>query len=269
VAVGAESLSTKNDILVQHAKFAESHEVGIVVVSEREGVKTVQPTMVRVTAVGRLSNPNHWFSPWIMRSFAAPDIGLRMITRGSILWRPVSDWILVSERILMKSSGKNAKFGSPCPIGDPLQTIAGLWKGEILWFLQDGAPRRFMELRRLLSSVSPKVLTQKLRELERNGLITRVQFAEIPPKVEYTMTDLGRSAIPILAAIAEWWTDHADEGRAREGEADAEGGVLGNLRVRAARRDRRGAVALGRPRRESVGRSEHRVGVMGLMGDMG
>jgi DNA-binding HxlR family transcriptional regulator len=78
-----------------------------------------------------------------------------------------------------------------------------------------------MELRRLISSVSPKVLTQKLRELERHGLITRVQFAEIPPKVEYTMTDLGRSAIPILAAIADWWTDHADEVRAHEGEADA------------------------------------------------
>jgi DNA-binding HxlR family transcriptional regulator len=93
---------------------------------------------------------------------------------------------------------------SPCRVGEAIGIVGGRWKGEILWFVKDG-PRRFMELRRLLPAISPKVLTQELRDLERDGLVHREHHAEIPPRVEYSMTPLGRSALPMLATIAEWW----------------------------------------------------------------
>lgn len=95
-----------------------------------------------------------------------------------------------------------------CQLGEAMDVLAGRWKGEILWFLQDG-PQRFMELRRAIPAVSPKVLTQKLRDLELHGLIDRKQYAEIPPRVEYSMTRLGRSAIPVLETIDGWWKKHA------------------------------------------------------------
>ena len=95
--------------------------------------------------------------------------------------------------------------GRPCSLGGAVEVIASRWKGEILWHLQAG-PKRFMELRRLIPPVSPKVLTQKLRELERDGLVRRTHHPEIPPRVEYEMTDLGASAVPVLQAIDRWWS---------------------------------------------------------------
>ena len=92
----------------------------------------------------------------------------------------------------------------PCGIVDAVDAFGGRWKGSILWWLQDG-PRRFGELRRLVAGVTPKVLTQSLRQLEKDGLVSRKQFEEIPPRVEYGLTDLGQSALPLLDAIAEWW----------------------------------------------------------------
>jgi len=95
----------------------------------------------------------------------------------------------------------------PCSLGDAVDVFASRWKGQVLWYLQDG-PRRFMELRRLIPTVSPKMLTQKLRELERDGLVHREHHREIPPRVEYTMTELGRSVLPVLEAIETWWKQH-------------------------------------------------------------
>lgn len=95
----------------------------------------------------------------------------------------------------------------PCALGDAVSILASRWKGEILWFLQD-EPRRFMELRRSIPAISPKVLTRKLRELEQDGLIRREHHAEIPPRVEYSMTELGRTAIPVLQTIEKWWAAH-------------------------------------------------------------
>lgn len=97
----------------------------------------------------------------------------------------------------------------PCDVGDAVEALGASWKGDILWHLTDG-PRRFMELRRRIPAVSPKVLTQALRSLERDGLVSRVQHAEIPPRVEYSLTALGRSAGPVLQVIAEWWKKHGD-----------------------------------------------------------
>jgi DNA-binding HxlR family transcriptional regulator len=97
----------------------------------------------------------------------------------------------------------------PCNVGEAVEALGARWKGDILWHLKDG-PKRFMELRRLIPSISPKVLTQALRSLEQDGLVNRVHHAEIPPRVEYSMTALGRSAGPVLQVIAEWWKRHGE-----------------------------------------------------------
>jgi len=97
----------------------------------------------------------------------------------------------------------------PCNVSAAVEALAARWKGDILWHLSDG-PKRFMELRRRIPAVTPKVLTQALRALERDGLVDREQHAEIPPRVEYSLTALGRSAGPVLQLIAEWWKKHGD-----------------------------------------------------------
>ena len=81
------------------------------------------------------------------------------------------------------------------------------WKPEILWHLRE-RPRRFNELRCLIASVSQKMLAQQLRELERDGIVTRTQYEEIPVRVEYATTDLGRSLYPLFEEIYQWWTNH-------------------------------------------------------------
>lgn len=90
-----------------------------------------------------------------------------------------------------------------CPIGGSINVFGGKWKPEILYFLNQ-SPRRFNELRRLIPNVTQRMLTQQLRELERDGLIDREQFLEIPPKVVYTMTELGHSLIPIFNQLEKW-----------------------------------------------------------------
>jgi len=102
-----------------------------------------------------------------------------------------------------------ARAVGPCSVGDAVEALGARWKGEILWYLAPG-PRRFMELRRLIPAVSPKVLTQALRALEQDGLVDRVQHPQIPPRVEYSLTALGRSAGPVLQVIAEWWKKHGE-----------------------------------------------------------
>ena len=100
----------------------------------------------------------------------------------------------------------------PCGIADALETVGGRWKGDILWWLKDGH-KRFNELRRLIPSITPKVLTQELRALVRDGLVEREHHPEIPPRVEYSMTPLGRSAVPLLGSIAEWWMKYGSDVR--------------------------------------------------------
>lgn len=96
---------------------------------------------------------------------------------------------------------------SPCPVMTALSVIGGKWKPIILWVLRDGA-RRFGEMLRLIPPITQKVLTQHLRELERDGLIQRRVHEVVPPKVEYSLTDYGRSLEPVLKAIADWGEVH-------------------------------------------------------------
>lgn len=89
------------------------------------------------------------------------------------------------------------------PVEHALHAIGGKWKPMILWQLLEGT-RRFAELQRAIPEVSAKVLTEQLRELEADGLLERQVFAEVPPRVEYTLTALGRALEHVLAALCDW-----------------------------------------------------------------
>lgn len=84
-----------------------------------------------------------------------------------------------------------------------LDLIGGKWKSVILFRLSEGT-KRFSELGRLLPRVSPRMLTRQLRDLERDGLVTRTVYAEVPPRVEYSLTDTGRTLQPVLDALLAW-----------------------------------------------------------------
>ena len=90
-----------------------------------------------------------------------------------------------------------------CPVETTLDLIGGKYKSLILWHLSDGK-LRFSELRSRIKKATPKMLTQQLRELETQKLIHREVFPVIPPKVEYSLTETGRSLLPILVAMRDW-----------------------------------------------------------------
>ena len=90
-----------------------------------------------------------------------------------------------------------------CPVEATLELIGGKYKALILWHLSE-KKLRFSELRKVITSATPKMLTQQLRELEANALIHREVFPVIPPKVEYSLTETGRSLMPILVAMRDW-----------------------------------------------------------------
>jgi len=89
------------------------------------------------------------------------------------------------------------------PVELALEVMGGKWKMSILWRLKDRV-WRYNELRRSLGQVTHKMLTQQLRDLERHGLITRTVYPVVPPRVEYTITDLGLSAIPVIEDLRKW-----------------------------------------------------------------
>ena len=93
--------------------------------------------------------------------------------------------------------------GYHCPVDSTLALIGGKYKALILWHLLDHT-LRFGELRKLIAQATPKMLTQQLRELEEDQLITRTVYPVVPPKVEYSLTPLGLSLKPILLAMFDW-----------------------------------------------------------------
>ncbi len=94
-----------------------------------------------------------------------------------------------------------------CPVEATLELIGGKYKALILWHLSDGT-LRFSELRSRIKKATPKMLTQQLRELESQQLIHREVYPVIPPKVEYSLTDTGKSLMPILVAMRNWGADY-------------------------------------------------------------
>jgi DNA-binding HxlR family transcriptional regulator len=94
-----------------------------------------------------------------------------------------------------------------CPVEATLDVIGGKWKSLILWQLQDRVVR-FGDLKRMIPGVTQKMLTQQLRELEQDGLILRTVYAEVPPRVEYSMTEYGESLRPLLKLMCQWGVVH-------------------------------------------------------------
>jgi len=95
-----------------------------------------------------------------------------------------------------------------CPMEATLDLIGGKWKGVILFRLGEGT-KRFNELQKLLKRVTLRSLTRQLRELESDGLIVRKVYAEVPPKVEYSLSDKGRTLGPVITALIDWGNTHA------------------------------------------------------------
>jgi DNA-binding HxlR family transcriptional regulator len=112
-----------------------------------------------------------------------------------------------------------------CPVEAALELIGGKWKGVALFHLSDGT-KRFNELKRLAGTVTQRTLTKQLRELEADGLISRTVYPVIPPKVEYALTQKGRSLIPVLGALRDWGTEHALPKRGASESRDGSGGPI-------------------------------------------
>ena len=91
-----------------------------------------------------------------------------------------------------------------CPVELSLQVVGGKWKLVILWQLGTNGTKRFSELKRIMANITQKMLTQQLRELEADGLVHRKVYAQVPPKVEYSLTEFGRTLMPVLESLCKW-----------------------------------------------------------------
>jgi DNA-binding HxlR family transcriptional regulator len=112
-----------------------------------------------------------------------------------------------------------------CPIDAVLDMVFSRWTTPILWALNEYGRQRFVQLERRITSITPKVLTQRLRHLERDGLVVRTYYAEVPPRVEYEITDLGRSLAPLFSGLHEWGAVHMPQvEQSRLRYDDAQGG---------------------------------------------
>ncbi|MFR5790877.1 MAG: winged helix-turn-helix transcriptional regulator [[Clostridium] leptum] len=105
------------------------------------------------------------------------------------------------------SEQKSVKDLPACPVETTLTLIGDKWKVLILRDLMSGT-KRFGELKKSIGNVSQKVLTAQLRAMEESGLLTRTVYAEVPPRVEYTLTELGKSLKPILDALWNWGEEY-------------------------------------------------------------
>ena len=97
-----------------------------------------------------------------------------------------------------------------CPVNTTLSVIGGKWKVLILYHLVEQT-QRFNELRRLLPEITQRVLTLQLRELEEDGLIHREVYPVVPPKVEYSLTDFGRTLLPVIGSMHQWGVEYSQE----------------------------------------------------------
>ena len=100
--------------------------------------------------------------------------------------------------------------GSCCPVVNTLDIIGGKWKVLILYYLNEET-RRFNELQRLLAGITQRMLTLQLRELENDGIVHREVYPQVPPKVEYSLTEFGRTLMPVIEAMHRWGEQYAAE----------------------------------------------------------
>ncbi|GGU13269.1 HxlR family transcriptional regulator [Streptomyces lateritius] len=95
-----------------------------------------------------------------------------------------------------------------CPISPVLDIVFSRWTTPILWTLHAFGRQRFVVLHRNIGTITPKVLTQRLRQMERDGLVVRTYYPEVPPRVEYEISELGLSLAPLFAHLADWSADN-------------------------------------------------------------
>jgi len=107
----------------------------------------------------------------------------------------------------MRHKRYDCDFG--CPVEACLEVVGGKWKGVILFHLLGGT-KRFNELMRLMPDVTQRMLTRQLRELEADRIILRKVYAEVPPKVEYSLSEFGRTLEPVLKMLQSWGTEYLD-----------------------------------------------------------
>lgn len=105
---------------------------------------------------------------------------------------------------------KNYDKNAGCPVEASLEVIGGKWKGVILFHLLSET-RRFNELKRLMPGVTLRMLTRQLRELEDAQIVARKIYAEVPPKVEYSLTEFGKTLEPVLMSLRSWGLDFLDK----------------------------------------------------------
>ncbi len=98
---------------------------------------------------------------------------------------------------------------SGCAVKIAIEAIGGKWKGIILHYLNE--TKRFNELQKAIPNISQRMLTKQLRQLATDGLVFRKVYAEVPPKVEYSLTDFGRTLQPILSVLEIWGTNNLDK----------------------------------------------------------
>jgi DNA-binding HxlR family transcriptional regulator len=111
---------------------------------------------------------------------------------------------------MVRSSPEPEVFTANCPTQQVLETIADKWSVIVIYVLSKGT-RRYSELQRMIGGVSQKMLTQTLRKLERDGLVERHVYPVVPPKVEYSLTPLGKTLTELLRAICKWAEIHLEE----------------------------------------------------------
>lgn len=107
-----------------------------------------------------------------------------------------------------------------CPVTATMQVLGGKWKAILINAIYHTSPARFGELKRSVKGITQSMLTQQLRELEEDGLISRKIYAEIPPRVEYTLTKFGLTLSPIMLSMAEWGKEYRikkQKGRSKSG----------------------------------------------------
>jgi DNA-binding HxlR family transcriptional regulator len=105
--------------------------------------------------------------------------------------------------------GKNLIFDeNSCPVTATMKVLGGKWKAILINAIYHTSPARFGELKRSVKGITQSMLTQQLRELEEDGLISRKIYAEIPPRVEYTLTEFGLTLSPIMLSMAKWGEEY-------------------------------------------------------------
>ncbi|MFC6227595.1 winged helix-turn-helix transcriptional regulator [Paenibacillus allorhizosphaerae] len=119
----------------------------------------------------------------------------------------------------MKPETEQQPAGEGCPVEFTLEIIGGKWKGIVLYHLIGGT-KRFNEFRRICPSVTQRMLTLQLRELETDGLIHREVYHQVPPKVEYSLTPLGQTLVPLILQMKAWGETHRKDINAKKTAAE-------------------------------------------------